>query len=252
MTLTAAPQLVDGTVRLRIDPTGQIGGVPARWHDEVAAVVRRPALTPPAIVLALAQPADAERGRGPATSDAGVHLVEPLGRVLLDARPTFRWRGPAGARYAVVIYDSRYRRVVASGSLRVESWRPPMPLVRGELLNWTLDVTLPDGAELRFPAPPAPTATIEVAAVATADEIAAARATGSHLLAGLALWRTGLLDEGAAELAALARENPLSDLARELARSSAEAVRRLGDQQQVRPPEHSDLRRYLRAPDASQ
>jgi hypothetical protein len=97
-------------------------------------------------------------------------------------------------------------------------------LPRGETLTWTVTARLAGGNSLLVPSAPAPPALLEVASGAAAEEIAAARATGSHLLAGLALWRAGMVTEGAAELARLSDESPGSPFARALAKSSVAAL----------------------------
>jgi hypothetical protein len=210
---------------LRVDAAGAIAGVDRRWWPQVEAALHTPSLALPTAALALAR--GPEHQRAESGSLAAVHLVEPLSRVVLGDRPTFRWRGPADRIYRVEVYDAHFAPVAASGALRANVWVPALALPRGELLSWRVTAAV-GGEETAYPAAPEIPATFRVASADAAAEVSAARATGSHLVAGVALWRAGLLEEAAAELAALEKANPRASLARELASSSARGARRLG------------------------
>jgi hypothetical protein len=146
--------------------------------------------------------------------------------VVLDDRPRFSWHGPVAWFYRVEIYDARFTAVATSDLLHATSWVPPSPLRRGELLLWKVTASH-GGEEVSFPTAPQLSATFRIASAADTAEVRAARATGSHLIAGLALWRAGLLDEASAELALVARANSDAPFAQQLAASSAREEARL-------------------------
>lgn len=77
-----------------------------------------------------------------------------------------------------------------------------------------------DGQEITSPRPPAPQAKFRILDQAKANELAKAkRAYGSsHLTLGLLYTEAGLLKEAEAELRALRRANPDSEVARNLLR----------------------------------
>jgi len=87
-------------------------------------------------------------------------------------------------------------------------------------LIWTVTV-LRRAGNVSYPSPPQPPAEFLIVGADVAARIEAARATQSHLLLGMSLWNAGLISDAHAEFAALAKENPQSDAARQLADSSA-------------------------------
>jgi hypothetical protein len=210
-------ELRDGP--LVITAVGEVSGVDAPWQELVRRAVEGPALTPPAVAGGLLRAGERQRTAG--TPSPAVSPLEPLSRVVLDRRPRFVWSGPRALEpYRVEIYDASFRRVAASPPLVERAWTPGRPLPAGEELTWQV-VSLRGDETVAYPRPPEPPAVVLIAEPAVAREVAAARASGSRLVAGLALWRAGLLEEAAAELAALARDNPESEVARRLAESAA-------------------------------
>lgn len=223
---TAAPAVValrDGP--LLVDASGAIRGLEERWRPRVETALRTPELVLPEATAGLARGSGQQRTEsgGPAPA---VRLIAPRSRVLSIDRPTFLWEGPPAWLYAVEIYDARFAKVAASGPLRVTSWVPPSPIPRGVLLTWKLTAT--DDNQVRaYPTAPQLPATFSIASAAEVAEVTAARASGSHLVAGLALWHAGMLEEGAAELALLAIANPDSQVAHELAAAAERGAARL-------------------------
>jgi hypothetical protein len=213
------PLLRDGD--LRVEGNGTVAGLPQRWKAEVLTLLARPELTTPAVALDLRRSFGQFRDEGD-EHEGAVALVEgPVSRVVLDSRPRFRWRGPATAvAYRVEVFGPRFVPVATSALLKENGWSPERELPRGALLTWKVVAIDADGTESMFPRPPAPPAVFRIASEESVAEIAAARATGSRLLAGVALWRAGMLREAADELALLAAENPAFAPARALARES--------------------------------
>jgi hypothetical protein len=223
--------LRDGGREIRVAANGAVEGLPEPWGDEVATVLRRGVLALPEAALLLLRAPDPERSPGaedPTAGDGGmIEVEEPLSVVVLDDRPVFRWRGPAEATYELEVFDPAFNRIAASGPLRAHAWRPIAALPRGQQLTWKLTTTDPDGQRTAYPRTPAAPAVFQIADAATARSVAAARATGSHLIAGLALWKAGRAEDAARELALFAQQNPQSVVARRLARSSAQGASRL-------------------------
>lgn len=137
-------------------------------------------------------------------------LLGPLGTVVEDPRPVFRWQPVAGATYAVSVYDASYNRIAASPPLTAAEWRIPKPLTRGERYSWQL--TIRQKVEFTLPAPPAPEARFRVLSEADEAELAQARADwgDSHLVLGVLYARVGLLDDAEQEMQALRAQNPES------------------------------------------
>lgn len=185
-----------------------------RLGEPYRAVVER-ALTEKRIEPAVSL-ADLAANRGvllgaPGTPDRG-KLLEPLGTVVEDQRPTLRWQPLAAATYRVSVYDSAYNVVAGSGWLSAPEWQVPKPLPRGMRYSWQLDIRQ-NGAEFLVPVPPAPEARFRILATADEAEIARARSEwgDSHLVLGLLYARAGLLQEAEQELQALRQQNPQSE-----------------------------------------
>jgi hypothetical protein len=211
--------LRDGALILRAN--GTVHGVPGEWGALAQQFVRSPRLTPPAVALALVPLR--ERQRSESSTPPAIELKDPVSKVVLTDRPTFRWTATVTPPFRVDIYDDHFHRVASSGAVSATSWTPATTLQRGLTLNWT--VTPVGAPNLTSPAPPQPPAVFSITPIEQADEIERARATGSHLLTGIVLWRAGLLEDAAFEFARLARENPESIVARELAESSRREAR---------------------------
>jgi anti-sigma factor RsiW len=136
-------------------------------------------------------------------------LLEPLGTVVEDQRPVFRWEAIPGSSYRVSIYDDAFNLIAASGRLATTEWEPPKPLRRDTRYSWQLTVTR-NGNEFTVPAPPAPEARFRVLGESDEGEIARARSQsgGSHLVLGILYARAGLLDAALQEIQALRAQNP--------------------------------------------
>lgn len=137
-------------------------------------------------------------------------LLGPLGTVVEDPRPVFRWQPVTGATYAVSVYDAGYNRIAASPPLTTAEWRIPKPLARGERYSWQL--TVRQKVEFTLPAPPAPEARFRILSEADEAELTRARANwgDSHLVLGVLYARIGLLDDAQREMQALRAQNPAS------------------------------------------
>jgi hypothetical protein len=153
-------------------------------------------------------------------------VIDPIGRVLMADRPTFRWSPLRGATgYVVEVYDGDFNLVAASPQLTNHSWTAPA-LSRGKVYGWQVKA-IKDSQEVTSPRPPAPQARFRILDNAKANELAKARRaySSSHLALGLLYAEAGLLSEAEQEMRALQKANPDSEIARSLL-SQVQALRR--------------------------
>ena len=154
-------------------------------------------------------------------------VLEPVGRVLLSDRPTFRWSRLDGATgYIVEVYDEKFNLVVTSPQLTAHSWSAPQPLKRGGVYGWQVKA-IKEGQEFTSPRPPAPQAKFRTLDQAKVNELAQARRAyaSSHLTLGLLCAQAGLLEEAEQEFRALQNANPNSEIVRRLL-ANVQALRR--------------------------
>ena len=144
-------------------------------------------------------------------------VKEPIGKVLLSDRPTFRWSELEGAiSYVVEVYDESFNLVATSSPITGHSWTATSAFKRGGIYSWQVKAAK-DGQSVTSPRPPAPQAKFRVLDQAKANEIAQARSSyaSSHLTLGLLYAQAGLLDEAEQELRALQKANPNSTVVRQ-------------------------------------
>lgn len=181
-----------------------------------------PVASPPALSAPLAQVLDqlaagilpsakiveefhggSERTRGAAADAARLRVIGPIG-VLQDRQPHFRWTTRRDARYRVEVFDASYGRVVMSGTLSRDDWRPPSALARGVTYSWQVTETRDDGV-LTAPVPPDPPARFTIISAAAAAEL---EASPSHLATALVLAREGVIDRALEEMTLAQNEHP--------------------------------------------
>lgn len=150
-------------------------------------------LKKPPIVATLVRGEGVLRG----TTGAAFALLAPVGTVVLEERPRFRWTAtPDAASYDVVVAD-RSGNVAAAGSSRTTEWRAEAPLARGRTYTWQVTAQLADGTTVVAPAPDAPEALFHVAA--NVEPLPA-----DPLARGVALANLGALDDAESALSASA------------------------------------------------
>jgi putative zinc finger protein len=221
-------QLNDGKGQLSLDREGNLSGaedLPPVYQSllKEALTAQRIAKSPQ--LKGLTRPPSSLMGADTERNEFVV--IEPLGKVLITDRPTFRWSNLVGATsYVVEIYDEKFNLVAASSQIVSNSWRAPQQLGRGEVFSWQVKA-LKDGQEFTSPRPPAPQAKFRILDQAKANELAKARRAyeSSHLTLGLLYAEAGLLREAEQELRALQKANPGSAVARSLL-SQIQALRR--------------------------
>jgi hypothetical protein len=174
-------------------------------------VLRTGAFAPPSVLASLSVAGSALRGSHAHT----LAIVAPAGRVVVDDRPLFTWRG-GDATSEVTVFDERGTPVAASGTLHASEWRPSRPLPRGVTLVWQVA----SGRALA-PAADEPQARFRIVDGVTLGRIDAGRASGSHLALATAYAEAGLRVEAEGEVRALRALNPGSSVADGLMRSLA-------------------------------
>jgi hypothetical protein len=220
-------QLNDGQRQLTLDQEGKLSGaddLPTAYQSMLreALTIRR--IERSSQLKGLTRPPSSLMSTDKQGSEFSV--IEPVGKVLMIDRPTFRWSPMEGASvYVVEVYDSKFNLVATSPQLTEHSWAPPA-LSRGRVYAWQVKA-IKDGQEFKSPRPPAPQARFRILDQAKASELAKARRAypSSHLTLGLLYAEAGLLKEAEQELRALQKANPDSEIARSLL-SQVQALRR--------------------------
>lgn len=219
---TAAPvvaELNDGGTRVMLDRDGKLSGaenLPPAYQRMVKDSLSNPRLARSSLLAGLNRPGSSLMGSDEEGNKFSV--IEPIGKVIVSDRPTFRWSKLEGATgYVVEGYDEKFSVVVTSPQLNGNSWTVPQPLKRGEVYSWQVKA-IKDGQEIKSPRPPAPQAKFRILDQRKANELVQAQKAyaSSHLTLGLLYAQAGLLDEAEQEFRALQRANPDSALVRRL------------------------------------
>jgi hypothetical protein len=144
-------------------------------------------------------------------------LVTPVGKIIQNARPVFRWQALKGATGYQVFLKDATGKIIESGELTIPEWTSPVPLKRGMLYSWQV-VARKDGREIIAPPATGTTAQVKILGQAEADEIAQGKKShpDSHLLLGILYAKAGLLDDARREFTILLKNNPQSDIVKNL------------------------------------
>lgn len=221
-------QLNDGGGQLTLDRDGKLSGaeaLPPAYQSLLKKALTTRQVEKSSRLAGLTRPPSSLMGAD--GQGGGFSVIEPVGDVLLTARPTFRWSPMEGATgYVVEVYDGNFNLVATSPQLNGRSWAAPQALARGNVYAWQVKA-VKDGQEVTSPRPPAPQAKFRVLDQAKANELAKAKRAhpSSHLTLGLLYAEAGLLKEAEQEFRLLRRANPDSELARRLL-TQVQALRR--------------------------
>lgn len=219
---SAAPviaQLNDGGGRVILDGEGKVSGVdnlPPAYQRMVKESLANQRVAKSSLLAGLNRPASSLMGGDEQGNKFSV--TEPVGKVMLSDRPTFRWSQLEGATgYVVEVYDEKFNLAGASSQLTDNSWTVPQPLKRGGIYSWQVKA-IKVGQEFRSPRPPAPQAKFRILDQAKSNELTKAQRAyaSSHLTLGLLYSEAGLLDETEKEFRALQKSNPDSTFVRRL------------------------------------
>jgi anti-sigma factor RsiW len=211
--------LKDGEHQLTLDEEGKLSGadeLPLEYQSKVKEALTKQRIEASSNLKGLARPSSSLMSSDKQKS--AFFVIEPVGRVLMTDRPTFRWSSMAGATgYVVEVYDENFDAVATSPQVPANSWRAPQPLGRGGVFSWQVKA-IKDGQEFTSPQPPAPQARFRILNQRTAGELAKAKRSypSSHLALGLLYAEAGLLKEAEEEFRVLQKANPDSEIARKL------------------------------------
>ncbi len=212
-------QINDGEGQLTLSQEGKLSGaddLPIAYQNMLREALTTRRVERSSQLKGLARPPSSLMSTDKQRSEFSV--MEPVGKVLMTDRPTFRWSPMEGATgYIVEVYDSKFNLVATSPELTGHSWAAPQPLSRGSVYAWQVKATK-DGQEFTSPRPPAPQARFHILDQAKANELQKARRAypSSHLALGLLYAEAGLLKEAEQELRLLQKANPHSEIARSL------------------------------------
>jgi hypothetical protein len=153
----------------------------------------------------LSIPATVERLRGASGAIMGSRdaaafaLASPVGTVVLEERPTFRWTEASGATsYQVTVQEESNAAPLTSPALHTTEWIVERPLARGATYRWQVAATI-DGKETVSPAAAEPPARFQVVDATTAARLATLPASETARVALYA--HAGLLDDAEREVA---------------------------------------------------
>ncbi len=166
---------------------------------------------------------DVVRGRetllsGGAEAAAALRPVIPVGTVVDEVAPEFRWTAAAGAgRFVVSVYTDNFVPVASSGELRQTEWKCTVPLRRGAVYLWTVSGMV-RGRRVVAPRSPEPEARFRVAATEASAQMEAVRRMEprSDLLVAIEAEKLGMFDEADRALGRLGGRNPGSAVAARL------------------------------------
>ncbi|HEU4433816.1 MAG TPA: zf-HC2 domain-containing protein [Pyrinomonadaceae bacterium] len=212
-------QVNDGSRVLTLDQQGKLSGaddLPPAHQELVKKALTGGRIEKSSQLQGLSRPPSSLMGSDDRKNSFAV--LEPIGNVMLTNRPTFRWTALEDATgYVVEVFDEKFNPVTASQQLTALTWMTTLP--RGHVYSWQVKA-MKDGQEITSPRPPAPQAKFRVLDQTKANELDNARRIHptSHLLLGVLYADAGLLREAEQELRLMQKENPNSELARNLLR----------------------------------
>jgi hypothetical protein len=148
-------------------------------------------------------------------------LINPVGTVIENDHPTFRWQSLSEATsYTVFILDLNFSVIAKSEPLSATTWTMPQGLKRGTIYVWQVTAKK-DGREITAPAAPMPEARFKILEQAKTNEMQriAKESPDSHLILGTIYAHNGLLDEAEHEFQMAIDKNQDADKARKLLQS---------------------------------
>jgi hypothetical protein len=208
----------DANGPISIDAAGQVHGVAPEYRHEVAQLLMTGRLRLPAVLQQLAARPDEVRGSPvPGSREQTLRLASPVGVVVADDRPVFRWRGKSGSQFEVTVVDQQWNVIARSPRLDVMEWTPAVGLPHGRTLMWQV---ASQGSEIAVaPRAPAQLPQFRVLDDASRARVTRAKASGSRLLLAAALADAGLQGDAEAALRELAARNPRSPIPAKLLES---------------------------------
>jgi hypothetical protein len=215
--------LNDGGGQVTLDAAGNLAGLNSLSpldQQRVRTALTKQKVDLPRIVEELRDSSSTLMG---SRTGAEFALLNPVGKVVVADRPTFRWqplRDAIGYRVTITDPAAGYKEIATSPELQDTRWSVDHPLQRGRIYTWQVTARTASG-EVKTPAPDAAEARFKILERVKADRIVRAEKTypGQHLVMGVVYAEAGLVSEAAVEFRALAAANPDSAVARNLLRS---------------------------------
>jgi hypothetical protein len=209
-------RIVDGTSTIDLLPDGRVTGIEPEYETKVAGILKGGDLPIGDSGKDLRSGRGVLMGQNPPGKRFA--LIAPVGKVLLEDRPEFRWSSVKDAdSYEVKIFDSNFNPVTLSGPLKTTRWTITKSLRRGGVYQWQVTATV-GTEEIKSPVQPDSPARFKVVDVGKAAEIARARQLypNRHLVLGILFAESGLLEAARREFELLSRSNPNSELPKRL------------------------------------
>lgn len=147
-------------------------------------------------------------------------LLSPVGVVIAEDRPVFKWEPLADATaYRVQVSDSPSREPISSDLLpeTVTQWTPVEALKRGKIYSWIVIATV-NGKEVVSPQVSMLEARFKVLEEERARELNMVKRFNSQLALGVFYAREGMLAEARRKFQILVDKNPHSPIAKRLPR----------------------------------
>lgn len=130
--------VIDGGRKVGLDAGGRLigfGRLPAGLERDLARVLEGRPLKANPILEELRTPDGVARS-APGEPEP-LKLIGPLGTVVRESRPRFRWTTQQGAvAYSVTVTDDRFNLVAESARLDGTTWWPEAALERGRVYQW--------------------------------------------------------------------------------------------------------------------
>jgi hypothetical protein len=204
----------DAGRNIKIDRNGNLHGLettPAEYQEIVrTALLNKQIQTPPDLEKLITKSGVV---LGDSPKEIPFKLLKPVGTVVENDRPEFRWEPLAGAeKYRVTILDDAFNPAADSGWLQGTTWTTKNPLRRGSSYIWQV-TAVKNGQEVSSPQPPAGEARFKILHRSEFEQLEQARTQyggGSHLLLGILYAQSGLLDDAEEQFQLLTDANPNS------------------------------------------
>jgi hypothetical protein len=194
--------------------SGRVSGledVQPELRQSIIAFLSQEEIKRPDILAEINGPKSALRGTG---EDRSFKLSSPVGSVINDVHPTFKWESMQGASsYQVYVTNWKGRNIAKSEKLsaNITEWVLDVSLNRGEVYSWSVVATV-GGEEIVSPPVPEPEVTFKILESRKARELdELRRKTRSPLALGVFYAREGMIEEAGREfhrLHEMNRESP--------------------------------------------
>lgn len=151
-------------------------------------------------------------------------VTGPVGTLIRDDQPIFRWQALKGAKNYTITVVRRGQVVVAtSGPITATEWQPAAgQLQPGIIYQWGVGAERADGTLASAPGPTEPQARFKILSPSRVEQVEriASRYSRSSLALGVIYAREGLIDDAERQFTLLLQQNPKSPLARKLLESA--------------------------------